>query len=184
MAQPKRRILLRPEKVSEQLLAQLEDQGLISRLMPTPACLNAPDGKSVDETIYISDPKWGSHKLICVGKNSAEVCLSSHPDNEEVILINQEPEELKPMYFIMGLHPADRLEGLAREGKLSSQDFLSFEARYNDPNLSFFIVLAEAPHCEITMPAPGIVPTFFVTEPSQMGARVVDLGEYELQVSA
>ncbi|HLD30450.1 MAG TPA: hypothetical protein VJC03_08905, partial [bacterium] len=140
-------------------------------------------GKDVVETLYISRPEYGSHKLICVGKNMTELNLTSHPDNEEFILIDPErTKKDKPLILVVGLWKDTVLEKKARAGKLAEKDILAIRVKYNNPELSLFTMLAGAPHWEATLPGKGTAPAFFVTEPSRLGMKYLDLGSYRLEL--
>jgi len=53
---------------------------------------------------------------------------------------------------------------------------------YNDPYVSFFTMLADVPHGEASADAEGRPPSFYVTEPCDMGIAFTDFGNYELGV--
>jgi hypothetical protein len=39
------------------------------------------------------------------------------------------------------------------------------------------------PHCEWTVPGPGPASVFYVTEPSDLDVRPIDMGDYSLKIA-
>ena len=142
--------------------------------------LNLKPGTDVVETIYTSAPRYGSHKLICVGKNITKIRLSSHPDNEEFIIINPCKRKFKPLFLIIGLEKHEALEKKAKSGRLTVKDIIALKLKYNDPETSFFIMMKSTPHWEATVPGKGPAPVFFVTEPAQLKMNYLNTGSYRL----
>ena len=58
------------------------------------------------------------------------------------------------------------------------------ECRYNDPDTSFFVVLAGVPHGEAIVPAPSKpAPSFYVTETRDLPLDLIDLRMYRLRMA-
>ena len=171
---------LKPQKATEELFKELEERQLIQRL-------HAPDSVYLEnteddalETLYVSDPQYGGHKMIVVQKNATKITdLYYHPDKEEVIAINLTSKEFKPLYLIIGLLKAEEFEAKAASGSLTEEDVLAIEIPFNDPRFSYFTMLEGTPHCEITASGPGLGPVFFVTEPSDFVQFEVKKGDYQ-----
>ena len=64
-----------------------------------------------------------------------------------------------------------------------ADDFVCLRVKYNDPEVSFFVMLRDVPHGEAVADAPGRPASFYVTEPTDMGIDRTDFGEYELVVA-
>ncbi len=143
--------------------------------------MTAAEGTTNVEQIYVSDEQFGGHMLICVGFNRSVVDLAIHPDNEEFILIN-EGRPQKPLVLVIALHREPDLQHLISNGELAEGDIWALEMAFNDPRLSFFTMNAFTPHCEWTIPDPGPANIFFVTEPSQLGMRRIDMCDYAVHI--
>ena len=169
------------QPVTEARMSVLEERGLIRRFAPSPDVLGTPEEAVNVERLYATEPEHGSHMLICVAFNKSKVELAIHPDNEDFILIN-EGREQKPLVLVVALHKAPEFRELVRAGQVSTDDIWALEMAFNDPRLSFFTMNGFTPHCEWTIPGPERASVFFVTEPSQLGIRPVDVGDYALSV--
>jgi len=175
-------IKLKPVEATGEILSFLEKRSLIRTCKATPRILRHRKEGCLVEKIYETSPKFGTHKLICVGMNSLEIRLNSHPDNEEFIVINTDAHKFKPLYLIIGLHKQEVLENKAKNKKLSAKDFLALRLKYNDPETSVFTMLKNTAHCEITLAGSKIPPVFFVTEPSKITMRCIDTHHYRLEL--
>jgi hypothetical protein len=164
---------------SSRVFSMLEKRRLIRVLRPDKKFTAS---NSVD-VVYTSAPEYGSHKLICVRPDSAQVALNSHPDNEEFILIDSDRAPRKPLYMLIGLHGHDVIESKAREGSLDSGDFLLLKLAFNRPSTCVFTMLAGTPHCELVFPGKARPPVFFVAEPSMLSMRFVKLNGYSFGFS-
>jgi hypothetical protein len=174
---------LKPALISTKILAFLEKKKLIRTFKPTPGVLQPTDTTGIVDLIYASDPQFGSHKLICIGKNATEIRLTTHPDNEEFIIINQSRFRFRPLFLIIGLSGKEDLEKKAGQGKLTAKDFMALQLKYNDYMTSLFVMLKDTVHCEVTVPGKKNHPVFFVTEPTDLGVQKLDLTPYHLQLS-
>jgi hypothetical protein len=173
-------LIVRP--MTEEAMAALEERRLLQRLLPPSGVLETPERAVKVEHIYTADPQFGSHMLICVGFNRSKVELAIHPDREEFILIN-EGREQKPLILVIGLHPEPEFQRLVSTGQLTADDVWALEMKFNDPRLSFFTMNGFTPHCEWTMPGPGPASVFFVTEPSGLDIRPINMGDYTLKIA-
>jgi len=176
-----RELKLRAVPVSKEIMQNLEERGLMKRLLPPEELLSVPKGELKVVKLYDTDKRFGSHMLICVGVNKSEVAINYHPDSEDFILINNGRKQ-KPLYLIIGLHPSSKLEKLAESSDLSERDFIAMETVFNDPALSFFTMYRDTAHCEWTPPGEGDAPVFFVTEPSELSRKECVLKDYALSV--
>ncbi len=172
-------IALKPRKVTASILLQLEKCGVIKTFTPSPKVLKLKKGTDgAVETIYTTAPRYGTHKLICVGKNATDIVLTTHPDSEDFLIINTTAQRHKPLYLIVGLYKQKEFERRARKGLLGSKDILALELEYNSA-LSAFTMLKDTPHCEVTVPGKGMHPVFFVTEPSDFAMCCLELPDYK-----
>lgn len=176
-----KKIILKPLPATEQSFNYLEKLNLIKTLNFSKNMLK-PKGSDV-EVIYQTSHKYGTHKLICVAKTITEIKLTYHPDNEDVILLNPTKIKFKPLYLIIGLYNYKIIEKKAQLGTLSDSDILAVELKYNHPKLSFFTILKNVPHCEITLPGKkNLHPIFFVTEPSKLTMYTLKLNNYDIEL--
>jgi hypothetical protein len=175
---------LKPVDISPAILRRLEKAGLVRPWRATPGSLRVPRGGCVVDKVYATHPRYGGHKLICVGKDQAEIELSAHPDAEDFIMLDPGGHKFKPLYLIVGLGSPAQLSKKARAGALSARDVLALRLRYNDPAVCAFTMLPHSPHCEVTAPGPGLAPVFFVTEPADFEMYAVPLPGHRLELAA
>ena len=166
---------LKPAVFTPAVMRRLEKLGLVRAFRPTPRSLHVREGSCVVDKVYSTAARFGTHKLICVGKNETRIGLTAHPDNEDLILINPGGYKFKPLYLILGLDSPKNLARKARLGLLGGRDLLALRLRYDDPKTCAFTILSNTPHCEVTLPGPGRAPVFFVTEPSDLKMSAVIL---------
>ncbi|HHV59323.1 MAG TPA: cellulase family glycosylhydrolase [Clostridiaceae bacterium] len=173
---------LEAKEMTPEIMQDLEDRGLIYRLCPGHDELNPKQGETSVEQIYACDSKYGAHMLITVTVNRTEFsAFGTHPDNEDVFLIGD--ANCKPMYFLFGLCKKDEFVQKINNGSLTEKDLIVFVAKYNDPQVSFFTVLKDAPHGEAVAGAEGKPPSFYVTEPTSMPLDIIDFKNYKISVS-
>lgn len=173
-------IFLKPTKATPQIFSSLEKRNLIKTFKPTKKVLNVKPGHGAVDVLYSSAPQFGTHKLICVGLNITNIKLNYHPENEEFIIVKNTKDKVKPLFLIIGLQKYNILEKKAKNGKLSSKDFLALRLEYNNPKTGIFTMLKYTPHCEITLPGNTAHPYFFVTEPTDIKMNYLNLPDYEL----
>lgn len=172
-------IKLKPINVTEKILLRLEKKGLIRTLRPTVKVLRWTAKKGLVDTIYSSPVKHGTHKLICVrSDNAGRINLNSHPHNEEFLLINNTGLKLKPVLMVIALSKYRDIERKAKEGRLSAKDFLFLRLKYNDHKTCVFTMLKDTPHCEMSEPGSGRASVFFVSEPTNLPMRYVEMAGY------
>ena len=171
---PNHEIVLIPRPLTGAFLAELEARHLVKTLRPTEPIRDNPES-DMDQPLYISDPAYGGHKLLCVRKNVHRITLWAHSDNEDVIFLKKPERVYKPLYLILGLHKEEEFSRRARQGRLTPGDAVALEVPFNDPATCVFTVLKGTPHCEVTPPGPGEAPVFYVTEPSAMDMYAVDV---------
>ena len=177
-----KKVLMKPVEMTPAIMRKLEQKGCIIRLRPKAHELNPRAGETVSEDLYVSDKRFGPHKLITVTVNRAAfAAFGTHPDNEEFLLIGD--PRTKPMYLAVALCKKNELARKIKTRKLSARDFICLRVKYNDPEVSFFVMLKDVPHGEATVAERGKPGSFYVTEPACMGYERTDFGEFELAVA-
>ena len=176
-------LALEPVPMTPKLMAHLEELGLIIRLRPGGHDLAAQPGETLGESIYETADRYGPHKLIAVTVNRAEfAALGTHPDNEEFLLIGN--PDSQPMYLAVALCLREEFEEKVKTGRLSAADLVLIECCFNDPEVSFFVMLADVPHDEAIVPvADKPPPSFYVTESRDLPLDIIDLRKYRLRVA-
>ena len=173
------KVELLPVAMTPERMQDLEDRQLIIRLYPGHHELPAPAGETRWKAIYESDLSYGPHKLITVTVNrSTFASFGTHPDNEEFLLIGD--TNTKPLYLVISLHKKDELARRIAARRLTPEDFVCLRVTYNDPQVSFFTMLADVPHGEAVAEGAGRPASFYVTEPRDMGIELTVFGNYEL----
>lgn len=171
-------------EITPEILSFLEKRNLVKTLKPSPEALRYKKRGCRVEKIYETSPRFGTHKLICVSLNSQEIKLSSHPDNEEFIILNTTAHTFKPLYLIIALHKHRILERKARNKNLSADDFIALRLRYNHPQTSIFTLLKDTVHCEITPAGKRTAPVFFVAEPSRLTINYANVSRYAFSLDS
>ena len=161
-------ITLKPVKSSAKVFKYLEKKGLISVLKPTDKALKTRTKTGTVDILYTSNKRFGSHRLMCIGKRTKKVQLCYHFDNEDFIFINPENIDYQKLYLIFALDKIDVFSKKLSKNLLSSKDFVAVEIVYNDPSLSFFTMLKKTVHCEVVKDEDKQHPVFFVTESSDL----------------
>ncbi len=174
-------IILHPVEMTPVVMSELEQSRLIIRLAPRRHELPAKPGEARWECIYASSESNGPHMLITVSVNSTVFGeFGNHPDNEEFLLIGD--TSMKPLYLVVARCSQEELERRAKDKTLSADHFVCLRVRWNDPEVSFFTMLAGVPHGESVGRGEGWPATFYVTEPRDLGTELADLDGYELVV--
>jgi hypothetical protein len=161
-------ITLKPVKSSAKVFKYLEKKGLISVLKPTDKALKTRTKTGTVDILYTSNKRFGSHRLMCIGKRTKKVQLCYHFDNEDFIFINPGNIDYQKLYLIFALDKIDVFSKKLSKNLLSSKDFVAVEIVYNDPSLSFFTMLKKTVHCEVVKDEDKQHPVFFVTESSDL----------------
>ncbi|MCX7927399.1 MAG: hypothetical protein N2606_04610 [Candidatus Omnitrophica bacterium] len=171
-----------PQQVTSRILTLLERKKLIKTLIPSQKILNCNAPQGALEVIYKSCHRYGSHKLICVKKNSEHIRLTYHGDNEEFILVNPNGHVYRPLYIVIALDKKDVLLRKIKNRCLSSRDFMCLVMDYHNPMTTVFTMLKDTVHCEVTSKGRGRGPVFFVSEPSRLKAHTVRTPGYQLLI--
>lgn len=174
-----RELRLKPVKMTEEIMQMLEDKGLIIRLAPGHHTKEIAKGDGVGVDLYVSDQKYGPHKLISVIIDRiAFSAFGTHEDNEEFMLIGGENE--KTMYLLIAFDLKDKFMEKLENETLCEEDLLCLECVFNDPKVSFFTMLKDVPHGEATKDEDKLPATFYVTEPAGMGLDVITFKNYNI----
>jgi hypothetical protein len=174
-------LVIKVRPVTEDIMLFLENKGLLNRLLPTKDILSTPENEIGVNRVYQTDPKFGSHMMICVGFNRSLADMAFHSDNEDFILIN-EGRYQKPLILVIGLHTQQEFQKLVSNQQLTTDDIWALDLVFNDPRLSFFTMNGFTPHCEWTIPGKDPASIFYVTEPDCLDANKIDMGEYKLEI--
>lgn len=175
-------IAVQPVKMTEERMQMLEDKGLIIRLNPSRHSFPIPRHGCDTQKLYVSQPEYGSHMLISVVVDRIEFsAFGAHEDNEEFLLIGGRPEE-KRMYLLVALCKTEELDRKLASGTVSAEDFVCLDCVFNDPDLSFFVMLKDVPHGEATPDEDKLPASFYVTEPSGMGLTPTNWHGYSLRI--
>ena len=175
------RITVQPVDMTPEVMQRLEERGLIIRLCPNHHELPAAPDETLDGIIYEPDAALGPHMLITVTVNRPTfAAFGTHPGNEEFLLIGD--PATRPLYLLVSLSTREALERKIAERRLCRDDFVCLRVKYNDPEVSFFTMLADVPHGEAVARTKGRAPSFYVTEPRDMDTDVTDFDEYEIDI--
>lgn len=96
-----RKISLRPQPWTIAIMEKLHDEGCIRLFKPLTEILESVKNKNVGANIYVSDEKYGPHKLIFAALNTDKVRLGVHPDCEEIFLPDLDGTRVKGCYYIV-----------------------------------------------------------------------------------
>jgi hypothetical protein len=176
------KLKLKLQNATPRILSVLEKKNLIRTFKTPRKVLLSQAENGAMQTIYCARRRWGSHKLICVKKNSAAIRLNFHPDNEEFILINNNKTEFRPLCIVMGLSKQKKLAEKIKKGSLKPGDFTALVFRHNDHQTCIFTMLRDTVHCEVALPGNGQGPVFFVAEPSRLKLNSFRTKGYKLEI--
>lgn len=174
----KKKLCIKPIKMTEEIMQDLEDKGLILRILPSrdDHRLNIPKGMGKGDYLYKSDRTYGSHSLVaCTIDNTTFSSFATHPDNEEFILLGGVNE--RPMYLLVSYLTRSDLEDKMQKGTLSENDFICLDCVFNNPYLSFFTMIHDTPHGECAY-GEGRATTFYVTEGSSLPLDKINIYDY------
>jgi hypothetical protein len=178
----KKPIVLKPVEMTPAIMEYLEKRNLIIRLGPSRHELPAEWGEARERPVYDSHEQYGPHRLLTVTVNRCSFAeFATHPDNEEFLLVGD--PNAKPLFLVIALMYRKELEEKILRGTLVPDDFVCLRIRWNDPEVSFFTMLAGVPHGETVTIRDGRPPSFYVAESRDLPNDVVDFGCYELVVS-
>jgi hypothetical protein len=177
----KKTIALKPVTMTPEVMADLEKRNLILRLGARRHELPSQWGQTLDRAVYDSHERYGPHRLLTVTVNRVAFAeFATHPDNEDFLMLGD--ADTKPLYLVVALMRRAELEKKIREGTVASADFVCLRIAWNDPEVSFFTMLADVPHGEAITAREGRPPSFYVTEGRNLPNDVVDFRDYELVV--
>ena len=172
---------IKPVEMNEETMQKLEDLDLIDRLLPSKASHRHRREVLGEKCLYQSSLESGSHKLVFCSIDRPDFSVfGHHQDNEEFILLGGEKGE-KDLYFMTALCDFETLNSKIKDHALSSDDFICFKVKFNDPHLSFFVMKKDIPHGECTN-GEGKAATFYVTEGSAITVDKTDFKDYHLNI--
>ena len=164
------------------VMAALESRNLIIRLGAHRHDLPSLPGQTLDRAIYKSADKYGPHMLISVTVNRVPFTdFATHPDNEDFIMLGD--PDTKPLYLVVALMRRPELAAKVANGTISAADFVCLQIKWNDPEVSFFTMLADVPHGEAITATEGRCPTFYVTEGRDLPNDLFDFGNNEIVIA-
>lgn len=179
----KETLRLSPVPMTAAVMADLEARNLIIRLGAHRHDLPSAPGQTLDRPVYKSAERYGPHMLISVTVNRVPFAdFATHPDNEDFLMLGD--PATKPLYLVVALMRRAELAAKIAAGTVTAADFVCLHVRWNDPEVSFFTMLADVPHGEAITAPEGRCPTFYVTEGRDLPNDLMDLGRYELAVGA
>ena len=162
-------ITLKPVNACEKIFDVLERKKLIKTLKPTKKAITTRTKTGTVDILYTSRKTFGSHRLMCIGKRNTKVQLCYHKDNEDLLLLNPFGMEYKPLYLVFAVDKIDAFLKKLKNDKLKNSDFITVKVEYNNEKFSFFTVLKDTVHCEITADEKDKQhPVFFVSESSNL----------------
>jgi len=175
-------IELAPREMTPELMIDLEKRDLIIRLCPGNHSSDPGWNESKSNDIYVSDSSSGPHKLIVATINTLtpDPYFGTHIGNEEFLMIGD--PSTKPLYLIISLCKRAELIAKIETHSLTADDFIALHIKYNDPEVSFFTMLADVPHGEVTVAGSGRPASFYVTEGRDIKIDLVSFGEYQVNV--
>jgi hypothetical protein len=174
-------IYLRPVEMTEQIMEDLEKKRLIMRLCPKHDELDALPGETVWKLLYEPKEGYGPHRLITVTVNrEAFAGFGTHPDNEEFLLIGD--SDTQPMYLAISFLNEAELAIKIAAGTLTETDFIVLRVKYNDPEVSFFVMRAGVPHGEAIVDYDKKPASFYVTESLNLPLDLTAFGNFELKI--
>lgn len=173
---------LMPVTPTPALMQELEDQGLIIRLAPRHHEAKVERGEAKGTRVYEAEASHGGHMLLACTINQAGLQrFGYHLEREEFLMLGDPSREPLYLAIFLGQHPA--LEEKIRSNSVSADDFVCLRIVWNDPELSFFTMLAGVPHGECVLRETDRPPSFYVTEPTGMTLEKLDFGPYQLEIA-
>ncbi len=167
-------------EMTKELMTAMEEEGLIVRLAPHHHDIETPYGETWFEDLYEGAEGYGPHRLIALTVNRENFPgFGTHPDQEEFWLIGD--NNAKPMYILVARMHLTAFQKKVQEQTLTADDFYLLKAKYNDPEVSFFVMKKEIPHGEGIFDKEGICPSFYVTESRHLSLDLCDMGDYEVE---
>ena len=166
-------------EMTKEVMTSMEQEGLIIRLAPHHHDIETPEGNTWFEDLYEGEEGYGPHRLIALTVNREGFPgFGTHPDQEEFWLVGD--NAAKSMYILVARMPLAAFQEKVREETLTENDFYLLIAKYNDPEVSFFVMKKEIPHGEGVFDREGICPSFYVTESRRLPLDLCSMGNYEI----
>lgn len=162
------KITLTPIDACKEVFNLLEKKKLIKTLKPTKKAIETRTKTGTVDILYTSRKTYGSHRFMCIGKRNTKVQLCYHKDNEDLFFLNPNNIDYKPLYLIFALDKVDFFLKKLKSNKINNSDFITVKIMYNSVNFSFFTVLKNTVHCEVTTEQDKQHPVFFVSESSNL----------------
>ena len=172
----KKRLALPVREMTPELMKEMESQGLIIRLAPRRHDIeNAPEGETSWMSLYDGAEGYGPHKIIAITVNRMGFPgFGTHPDQEEFWLIGDNASI--PMYILVARMKREEYEAKRDAGQLTEDDFYLLKAKYNDPEVSFFVMVSGVPHGEGILERGEKLPSFYVTESRDLPLDLCEVG--------
>lgn len=163
-------------EMTPELMKAMEAEGLITRLCPGRHDLpDTPRGETGWAALYEGKEGYGPHKIIVVTVNRPGFPgFGTHTDQEEFWLLGR--EDAIPMYILVARMDRATFEAKARRGALTADDFYLLRAKYNDPEVSFFVMHSGIPHGEGIFEGEAPLPSFYVTESRDLPLDLCEIG--------
>lgn len=166
-------------EMTSEIMEKMEQEGLITRICPHHDDIDAPAGETSFRSLYEGLEGYGPHKIIALTVNRENFPgFGTHPDCEEFWLIGD--NNAKPMYILIARMMREEFEQKLKNEELCPEDFYLIKAKYNDPEVSFFIMNKGVPHGEGLLGGEGILPSFYVTESRDMPLDLCPLENYDI----
>ena len=176
----KRTLKIPVREMTKEIMEAMEEEGLIVRLAPHHHDIETPCGSTGFEALYEGAEGYGPHKIIALTVNRENFPgFGTHPDQEEFWLIGD--NAAKPMYILVARMELSAFQRKVREETLTADDFYLLRAKYNDPEVSFFVMKKGIPHGEGIFDTEGVCPSFYVTESRDLPLDLCDMGNYEIE---
>ncbi|MBR2528025.1 MAG: hypothetical protein IKE58_06120 [Blautia sp.] len=178
----KKELVLPVQEMTPELMQMMEDEGLIVRLSPRHHEISdAPFGETSWMTLYDGVDGYGPHKIIAITVNRLGFPgFGTHPDQEEFLLIGTNASV--PMYILVARMQREEFEKKRDAGALTADDFYFLKAKFNDPEVSFFVMNKGVPHGEGILETGDLLPSFYVTESRDLPLDLCEIG-YEIEAA-
>ena len=176
----KKTINIPVREMTADLMEKMEQEGLITRLCPNRHDIETPEGNTWYKSLYEGAEGYGPHKIIALTVNRENFPgFGTHPDMEEFWLIGN--NDSKPMSLLVARMGREELEKKVGDQTLEAGDFYLIKTRFNDPEVSFFVMNRGIPHGEGVFDKEGLCPSFYVTESRDLPLDLCDMGNYQIE---
>ena len=172
-------LLMKSVEMTPESMQDLHDRGLIIRMGPR--ALDARPGETLGRSLCESAEAFGPPKRITATVGREELTgLAAHPDNEEFLLIAD--QETSPMYLAIALCMRGDFEEKVKTGNLVPKDLVLLRCRYNDPEVSFFVLRNGMPHSAAIVDLDKSPATFYIAESGDLPRDLLEMRKYRLKV--